>query len=292
MIRINQYTMLLHDQLVSLLLENKKSCVSFIERVDTFLKGKNPEAETCFLLRGGSNIILGAVLFTQNGLVFHCLPPAGSNQFCEGARPLLTPLFAERYIYCITGALQGTQYLAELCKINKRTVSESRVFHLMEYAPQETQTASSKHAPPVIMECVPEHENALYPLRKAYELEEVFPEGVEFLESVCRNNLHRVLEEESVVAVPRYDKQGEFMSMAAINGKAEGIAQIGGVYTLPEFRSKGYAGALTKYLAERINAKGNESVLFVRIDNAAAIQSYENAGFIKNGHYGITYYKQ
>jgi len=291
MIRINQYTMLLHDQLVSLLLENKKSCVSFIERVATFLKGKNPEAETCFLLRGGSNIILGAVLFAQNGLVFHCLPSAASNQFCAGARHLLSPLLAERSFYCITGALQGTQYLAELCKINKKTVSESRVFHLMEYAPLEVQNESLKHAPPVIMECTPEHENALYPLRKAYEIEEVFPEGIEFSESVCRGNLHRILEEESIVAVPRYDKQGEFMSMAAINGRAEGIAQIGGVYTLPEFRSNGYAAALSKYLAEKNLSKRDESILFVRIDNPAAIQSYENACFMKNGHYGITYYK-
>jgi ribosomal protein S18 acetylase RimI-like enzyme len=155
----------------------------------------------------------------------------------------------------------------------------------------------AKPAIPEIIECTAEHLDALFPLRKEYELVEVYPEGMEFSDNRCKEGLLRLLEAGRVVALPlpetdagKMEKPAAFAAIAALNGRAQGIVQIGGVYTLPEFRSKGYAAALTKYLAHKARDAGEESALFVRTDNPAAIQSYEHAGFIKNGHYGITYY--
>jgi ribosomal protein S18 acetylase RimI-like enzyme len=167
---------------------------------------------------------------------------------------------------------------------------EARDFHLMEYAPQKKDSRIAHNAP-VIIECELEHEDSLYSLRKAYELAEVFPAGIEVVEGVCRNNLRRCLAEKRVFAIPNYARQGEFTAMAAVNGRAKGITQIGGVYTHPQFRSRGYAKALITHLADRAHHEERECVLFVRKNNAPAIHSYERAGFVKTGQYAITYYR-
>jgi ribosomal protein S18 acetylase RimI-like enzyme len=255
---------------------------------------KKEDAERCFLLSEETQELRGAVFFAKNGLLFHCLPDACDNAFCTEAVTLLLPLFSSHEIFCVSGDLRGTKFLDELCRALRFRLLESREFHLMEYEPDQENAARDalrlERNVPEIVECTPEHENALYPLRKAYELAEVFPPGIEFVETACRNNLRRNLEKNRIVAVPHYARRGKFIAMAAINSKARSIAQIGGVFTLPVFRARGHATALTKCLAERERLEGNESVLFVRTDNASAIYSYERAGFIKTGHYAITYY--
>ena len=290
MIRLQPYTPSIHDQLHSFLFARKKTCVSFLERHPSFLKEKKQDAKRCFLLRKESGELCGAVFFSPSGLLFHCLPYAENNAFREAAGALLMPLLTEYAVFCVSGGLRGTKYLDELCASARFQTLEARDFHLMEYAPQNRDTRIA-HNVPVIIECAPEHEDSLYALRKAYELAEVFPPGIEFVESVCRKNLRRHLAEKRIFAIPNYARQGEFMAMAAVNGMAKGITQIGGVYTDPQFRSRGYAKALIRHLAGRAHHENQECVLFVRKNNASAIHSYESAGFVKTGQYAITYYR-
>jgi predicted GNAT family acetyltransferase len=56
---------------------------------------------------------------------------------------------------------------------------------------------------------------------------------------------------------------------------------IGGVYTLPAYRNKGYATQVTFKLTEEALDKASSVGLYVNIDNPAAIKIYEKIGFKK-----------
>jgi predicted GNAT family acetyltransferase len=78
------------------------------------------------------------------------------------------------------------------------------------------------------------------------------------------------------------------VSMAAFNARVAEAAQIGGVYTPPDLRSRGYArsavaGALLAVRASSVR----RGVLFTAESNAPAQRSYQALGFRRIGDYGL-----
>lgn len=78
------------------------------------------------------------------------------------------------------------------------------------------------------------------------------------------------------------------VSMAAFNARIAEAAQIGGVYTPPALRSRGYArcavaGALLAVRASEVR----RGVLFTAESNQAAQRSYQAIGFRPIGDYGL-----
>ena len=72
---------------------------------------------------------------------------------------------------------------------------------------------------------------------------------------------------------------GRLVAMAGERMKPEGFTEISAVCTLPEFRGRGYAGALMRVVAERILARGEMPFLHVYPHNTGAIALYESLGF-------------
>ncbi len=67
------------------------------------------------------------------------------------------------------------------------------------------------------------------------------------------------------------------------------IVQVGGVYTPPEHRSRGYARAVVAASLEDARSRGyQKSVLFTGISNVAAQKAYEALGYRLVGSYRIT----
>ncbi|HVP17007.1 MAG TPA: GNAT family N-acetyltransferase, partial [candidate division Zixibacteria bacterium] len=58
---------------------------------------------------------------------------------------------------------------------------------------------------------------------------------------------------------------------------------IGGVYTDPEHRNKGYATLATSAITEEALRTADAAALFARSDNHPAIRAYEKIGFRKIG---------
>lgn len=61
------------------------------------------------------------------------------------------------------------------------------------------------------------------------------------------------------------------------------VWMIGGVYTHPSYRNKGYATLATSAVTEEALAKAEAAALFVRFDNYPAIRVYEKIGYKKIG---------
>lgn len=131
--------------------------------------------------------------------------------------------------------------------------------------------------------------NNLLDLQVGYEIEEVcqgkreFPKGISFM------NLEHILKDEIT-----YFAMLNNLCVSKANTNAQGInyAQIGGVYTLPEYRGLGIASSVVSRLILHINKKeGKDVSLFVKADNTKAIEMYKGLGFKKRGEFLISYFR-
>ena len=75
----------------------------------------------------------------------------------------------------------------------------------------------------------------------------------------------------------RHEKR--LVAMAGERVKPEGFTEVSGVCTHPDFRGRGYAGALMRVVAARIAARGEMPFLHAYADNRGTIALYESLGF-------------
>jgi len=127
----------------------------------------------------------------------------------------------------------------------------------------------------------------LLPLQKNYEIEEVLPSSEIFNEAISKKHLSMILKNQITVVA---EKSGKIIAKANTNGKGYIYYQIGGVYTLPEYRNIGISTALVSYLIENIFSRGMKASLFVKTNNSAALKVYINLGFSKMEEFQITYF--
>jgi GNAT superfamily N-acetyltransferase len=81
-------------------------------------------------------------------------------------------------------------------------------------------------------------------------------------------------------------QKGDPVSVSAFNAALPDIVQLGGIYTPPEFRGRGYAKvAVAGSLLAARERGATRAVLFT--DSPSAIRSYEGVGFQRVGAFGL-----
>ncbi len=78
-----------------------------------------------------------------------------------------------------------------------------------------------------------------------------------------------------------WEYDGRVVSMAAHNGDVFGASRIGSVYTPPESRRNGYAGALTAALTRHLLDEGTQPCLFTDLANPTSNKLYAKIGYRK-----------
>lgn len=72
---------------------------------------------------------------------------------------------------------------------------------------------------------------------------------------------------------------GRLAAMAGERMKVPGFTEVSAVCTHPDFRGRGYAGALMQHVARKILARGEQPFLHTYAHNTTAIGLYETLGF-------------
>jgi hypothetical protein len=75
------------------------------------------------------------------------------------------------------------------------------------------------------------------------------------------------------------DADGHVVSLAAHNPSAGGVVRIGPVFTPPEQRGRGWAGALTAHVTRRILEAGEVACLFTDVENPVSNHVYAAIGY-------------
>jgi ribosomal protein S18 acetylase RimI-like enzyme len=84
------------------------------------------------------------------------------------------------------------------------------------------------------------------------------------------------------------ERDGRSVAFSAFNAMLPDVVQIGGVYTPPALRSRGYARAVVAgSLAAAATMGVGRSILFTGRDNVAARRAYESIGYRRIGDYGL-----
>ena len=242
-----------------------------------------------FLFRDSTTTVLkGVASFSEGGQILHCLKFTAEEEkkaFCE----LFSAEIPKDQLFCILGEKTGCDLIA--LAMNKRK-KDVRVYTLMHYA-----GCAQKLLPPEKLElvrCGTEHLEALAPLQKGYEMEEVLTSPDDFDEAVSRLTMRRFLREQIIyalfapAAVPGLQRQA--VAKAGTNALGLNWYQLGGIYTLPAFRGRGCAAFLAQTLAEVNMAANKKTALFVKNINIPAQKAYKKAGFVPDKPFEIIYY--
>jgi predicted GNAT family acetyltransferase len=113
--------------------------------------------------------------------------------------------------------------------------------------------------------------------RVAYEIELLGEADSPQLHEECRTAIQRSLEEGCTWVL---ECQGQLVSCSSFNTAIKEAVQVGGVYTPPELRRRGYGRAVVAASLLDAQAEGvGKAILFTGVDNIAAQRAYEVLGF-------------
>ncbi len=82
---------------------------------------------------------------------------------------------------------------------------------------------------------------------------------------------------------------GQLVSVASTSAEVATAAMIGGVWTAPEERGRGYSTAVVSELARELVREGRQPYLFYLIDNQPAARVYARIGFQAVGRWSVAH---
>ena len=229
----------------------------------------------------GNGAVAESFLYTSGGLL---LPALSSRDTCrEGLQDILRDL--NPMVHSVMGVGRCVLAIEALLPLPPTT--------RIEYFLMSLSRAALRHILPVeqtsvrIRRADPYDADALFPLQKGYEMEEVVIDPVHFSDAQCMKFLKHSLKEELVYVA---EKKGVPVAKAATNARGFSVDQVGGVYTVPEERGKGIAAAVVAELLKATFAEKEAACLFVKKRNRPAIALYDRLGFAPVTDYIISYY--
>ncbi len=272
----------IRQHILNFLLTNEHKCVSLVSR---FLKN---DTKIVYII-DERNIIWGVLSISSGGQILHCLES-------DSILPIVEEYFAmngPQKLFSIIGEQKYTDAIAKIFLKRFGTVPKAQTeYALMEFNeaftfekndPKKRAFLSSCE----VFDCKDSDFDAIFPIQKAYELEEVLVDKSKFNEKNTRILLRRNIQSGEVFAVRH---SGKIVGKASINARGQNCIQLGGIFTEMGFRNHGIATHLVKTLTERFKSEGKTIVLFVKKTNMTAINVYKNCGFMPFNDYKIMYY--
>jgi predicted GNAT family acetyltransferase len=264
------------EPVIDFLLPEEALHVPFTSRLRTGARGCD-----VFCDRDASGAIRECILFTTGGLLLPVLSTAGTDH--AGLAALLHEL--RPAVHSIMGIGRCVGPAETLVPV----VPSARI----EYFLMTVDRAALRPGMPVeirglsVRRAGPADADALLPLQKGYELEEVMIDPSRFSEASCLRLLKTSLREEVVYLA---EVNGVPVAKAATNARGYAVDQVGGVFTQPSWRGKGIGAVVVTALLKELLAEKTRACLFVKKRNRPAIALYDRLGFEPVTDYVISYY--
>ncbi len=275
--------------LLAFLKNDEWRCVSFSSRLRAESSGSReaePATTLVWVEKGAQHpVVTSALMLTRAGVALPVLdgherfelPPA--DRLC-----LLLDRFRSR-LHSVMGMRP--------CVLKMETALLKRPFasidyHMMTLDLEQWQPGAPTDLKSVtVRKAYPEDTDAMFPLQRSYELEEVYLDPRQFDDRRCRSLLRRGLREELVYVA---EISGVPVAKAGTNARGFTTDQIGGVFTRKDLRHRGLARLVMVTLIDHIRRDKQHACLFVKKDNGSAIRLYLGLGFKIGGEYRISYY--
>ena len=265
-------------------------------------------------------------VFYLNKSLFHCFQNTSKVNIAD-----FTPLFYEiltqnqASIKNISGEKDGTDFFLEVIrnlsenpdssftkKFNVKQINDYKLMVLPHKQFQDSQNQSnhqnnqSLQSEPLkyssnlkssaqklynddfIMRCTENDMENLFEIERNYLQDEVAVRGQKVSDAEVSMRLRQILKNQLYFVLISDDR---IVSKAYTNAIGKNWIQIGGVYTLFQFRQNGYAALTVSTLCKRILQAHKNISLFVKTKNLPAQQLYQKIGFTFHSDYKIVYFE-
>ena len=238
-------------------------------------------------------------VFYLNKSLFHCFQDTSKVNIAD-----FTPLFYEiltqnqKSIKNISGEKDGTDFFLEVIRnlsenpdstfTKKFNVKQINDYKLMVLPHQQFQDSQKLYNDDFIMRCTENDMENLFEIERNYLQDEVAVRGQKVSDAEVSMRLRQILKNQLYFALISDDK---IVSKAYTNAIGKNWIQIGGVYTLFQFRQNGYAALTVSTLCKRILQAHKNISLFVKTKNLPAQQLYKKIGFSFHSDYKIVYFE-
>ena len=238
-------------------------------------------------------------VFYLNNSLFHCFKDTSKVNIAD-----FTPLFYEiltqnqASIKNISGEKDGTDFFLEVIRnlsenpdstfTKKFNVKQINDYKLMVLPHQQFQNSQKLYNDDFIMRCTENDMENLFEIERNYLQDEVAVRGQKVSDAEVSMRLRQILKNQLYFALISDDR---IVSKAYTNAIGKNWIQIGGVYTLFQFRQNGYAALTVSTLCKRILQAHKNISLFVKTKNFPAQQLYQKIGFTFHSDYKIVYFE-
>lgn len=265
-------------------------------------------------------------VFYLNKSLFHCFKDTSKVNIAD-----FTPLFYQiltqnqASIKNISGEKDGTDFFLEVIrnlsenpdssftkKFNVKQINDYKLMVLPHQQFQDSQNQSnhqnnqSLQSEPLkyssnfkssaqklynddfIMRCTENDMENLFEIERNYLQDEVAVRGQKVSDAEVSMRLRQILKNQLYFALISDDR---IVSKAYTNAIGKNWIQIGGVYTLFQFRQNGYAALTVSTLCKRILQAHKNISLFVKTKNLPAQQLYKKIRFSFHSDYKIVYFE-
>lgn len=238
-------------------------------------------------------------VFYLNKSLFHCFKDTSKVNIAD-----FTPLFYQiltqnqASIKNISGEKDGTDFFLEVIRnlsenpdstfTKKFNVKQINDYKLMVLPHQQFQDSQKLYNDDFIMRCTENDMENLFEIERNYLQDEVAVRGQKVSDAEVSMRLRQILKNQLYFALISDDK---IVSKAYTNAIGKNWIQIGGVYTLFQFRQNGYAALTVSTLCKKILQAHKNISLFVKTKNLPAQQLYQKIGFTFHSDYKIVYFQ-
>lgn len=238
-------------------------------------------------------------VFYLNKSLFHCFQDTSKVNIAD-----FTSLFYQiltqnqASIKNISGEKDGTDFFLEVIRnlsenpdstfTKKFNVKQINDYKLMVLPHQQFQQSQKLYNDDFIMRCTENDMENLFEIERNYLQDEVAVRGQKVSDAEVSMRLRQILKNQLYFALISDDK---IVSKAYTNAIGKNWIQIGGVYTLFQFRQNGYAALTVSTLCKRILQAHKNISLFVKTKNLPAQQLYKKIGFSFHSDYKIVYFE-
>ena len=230
--------------------------------------------------------IIGVACVNNHNFFIYCFSFL-SQDICK----LVTSTFNFNSIYAIMGEANFQKHLVDFLSKTLNIETKTIIPYIL-MTQSKSETIINNHFLMNEIKIVrggAEDTNSLLELQVEYEKEEVCQGMSELPKSISLMNLEHILKNEIIY----FARVGNLcVSKANTNARGINYAQLGGIYTLPEYRGRGIASAVVNRLIEHINKDEGKNVsLFVKNHNKIAIEMYKRLGLKEIGEFAISYFR-
>jgi predicted GNAT family acetyltransferase len=268
-------------ELICFLKKNEEYSLFLLSNLETYgLKLSNALYSGNFKILRKANEIIAAFCLTKKGtLLVQSIEQ--NDLICEA---IITACLEEKIP--ITGVLGKWEFayaLWNLLKqkkiIQKETFIEREVLYTLDV---EKTTYLSE---PGVRLLQPTDFDTWVKLRESYVEEMGFPRNT--LEEIRAEFFQKVAQQITWGLF----LEGKLVAIADLNARFSNLGQLGGVYTIPEFRNRKLSTRLTRHLIHDIKAIHHirKLIIFTGENNFAARKVYESLGISPYGHYALLF---